>query len=190
MQNSNRYKMTVLQPPPQIALIQRGANDASPSPLKILIANLELEFEPTHRELSPLKILNGKYFAIFMRLTRESKKPAGCPSWPRQAGAMAETPQDEAGDKDGVVAATASSRVTRCESGVTALRGLVTLSSLVFARCLRCETSRRYTPSAFDPDPSQLPGGWNEVSESSVGTGISAHRDGAWLRNTGDGSSD
>jgi len=65
MQNSNRYKMTVLQPPPQIALIQRGANDASPSPLKILIANLELEFELTHRELSPLKIPNRKYFAVF-----------------------------------------------------------------------------------------------------------------------------
>ena len=65
MQNSNRYKMTVLQPPPQIALIQRGANDASSSPLKILIANLELEFELTHRELSPLKIPNRKYFAVF-----------------------------------------------------------------------------------------------------------------------------
>ena len=65
MQNSNRYKMSVLQRSPRIEAIQRGASAATSSPLKILIANLELEFELTHRELSPLKIPNRKYFAVF-----------------------------------------------------------------------------------------------------------------------------
>jgi hypothetical protein len=33
--------------------------------IEFLIANLELEFRPTHRKLSPLKISNRKYSAIF-----------------------------------------------------------------------------------------------------------------------------
>jgi hypothetical protein len=33
--------------------------------IAFLIANLELEFRPTHRKLSPLKIPHRKYFAVF-----------------------------------------------------------------------------------------------------------------------------
>jgi hypothetical protein len=35
------------------------------SSLQNLIANLELEFRSTHRKISPLKISNRKYIAIF-----------------------------------------------------------------------------------------------------------------------------
>ena len=44
------------------------------SSLQILIANLELEFRLTHRKISPLKISNRKYFAIF-HLTSQSRRP-------------------------------------------------------------------------------------------------------------------
>jgi len=42
--------------PPHLAL---------PLAIEFLIANLELESEPTHRKLSPLNISNRKYSAIF-----------------------------------------------------------------------------------------------------------------------------
>ena len=42
--------------PPHLAL---------PLAIEFLIANLELESEPTHRKLSPLKISNRKYSAVF-----------------------------------------------------------------------------------------------------------------------------
>jgi hypothetical protein len=51
MQNSNRYKTAVLPPPP-IDAIRRSTDAASPPPLKILIANLELEFRLTHTKVS------------------------------------------------------------------------------------------------------------------------------------------
>jgi hypothetical protein len=44
------------------------------SSLQNLIANLELEFQSTHRKISPLKISNRKYFAIF-HLTSQSRRP-------------------------------------------------------------------------------------------------------------------
>jgi hypothetical protein len=46
----------------------RASNSSFESPassLQNLIANLELEFELSHRKESPLKISNRKYFAIF-----------------------------------------------------------------------------------------------------------------------------
>jgi hypothetical protein len=57
--------MSVLQPPPRIDAIRRMANAASLPPLQILIANLELEFGLTHTKLSPLRISNRKYLAVF-----------------------------------------------------------------------------------------------------------------------------
>ena len=49
---------------------RRAANHSSSlqpqaSSFQNLIANLELEFRPTHRKISPLKISNRKYLAIF-----------------------------------------------------------------------------------------------------------------------------
>jgi hypothetical protein len=42
-----------------------SSSESQASSLQNLIANLELEFCPTHRKLSPLRISNRKYFAIF-----------------------------------------------------------------------------------------------------------------------------
>jgi hypothetical protein len=41
------------------------SNTVASQATEILIANLELEFELSHRKESPLKISNRKYFAIF-----------------------------------------------------------------------------------------------------------------------------
>ena len=42
---------------------------------EFLIANLELEFELSHRKQSPLKISNRKYFAIFLSHCRAFPLP-------------------------------------------------------------------------------------------------------------------
>ncbi len=45
--------------------LQRMEYTAPSLTIEFLIANLELEFQLTHRKLSPLRISNRKYFAIF-----------------------------------------------------------------------------------------------------------------------------
>jgi len=57
------------------ALIQfLRATDRGSRATEILIANLELEFRPTHRKISSLRISNRKYLAIF-HLTSQSRCP-------------------------------------------------------------------------------------------------------------------
>jgi hypothetical protein len=50
------------------------ATDRGSRATEILIANLELEFRSTHRKISPLRISNRKYFAIFY-LASQSRRP-------------------------------------------------------------------------------------------------------------------
>jgi hypothetical protein len=50
-----------------------------PKTVKFLIANLELEFRPTHRKISPLRISNRKYLAIF-HLTSQARRRATSPN--------------------------------------------------------------------------------------------------------------
>jgi hypothetical protein len=45
-----------------------------------LIANLELEFRPTHRKISPLKISNRKYLALF-HLASQARRRAASPNF-------------------------------------------------------------------------------------------------------------
>jgi len=63
------------RPAPLAQLHPRKLSSLQPqaSSLQNLIANLELEFRLTHRKISPLRISNRKYFAIF-HLTSQSRR--------------------------------------------------------------------------------------------------------------------
>ena len=109
MQNPNRDKMGVFYPPQRLNGLQwhrparRGGHSclprgtkglcASAAPgiprlphtaaslsLKILIANLELEFGLTHTKLSPLRISNRKYFAVFHSHLLHRREKSGRPT--------------------------------------------------------------------------------------------------------------
>jgi len=53
---------------------------SGPKTAKFLIANLELEFRPTLRKISPLKISNRKYLAIFY-LTSQARRRVTSPNF-------------------------------------------------------------------------------------------------------------
>ena len=63
--------------PPARALSAMRGHPITP---KFLIANLELEFRPTHRKISPLKIPNRKYLAIF-HLASQARRRATSPNF-------------------------------------------------------------------------------------------------------------
>ena len=79
MQKFNRYKMRVLRPP-SIDAARRKEKPASSLALKIPIANLELEFGLTHTKLSPLRISNRKYFAVFHSDLLHRREKSGRPT--------------------------------------------------------------------------------------------------------------
>ena len=66
------------QPHPRnrfVALIQfLRATDRGSRATEILIANPELEFRSTHRKISPLRISNRKYLAIFHLISRPRRR--------------------------------------------------------------------------------------------------------------------
>ena len=67
------------------ALIQfLRATDRGSRATEILIANLELEFRPTHRKISPLRISNRKYFAIFHLTSQPPRRRRRAQSHPRK----------------------------------------------------------------------------------------------------------
>ena len=60
------------------------ATDRGSRATEILIANLELEFRPTHRKISPLRISNRKYFAIFHLTSQPPRRRRRAQSHPRK----------------------------------------------------------------------------------------------------------
>jgi len=77
----------------------RATMPARPKTIKFLIANLELEFRPTHRKISLLRISNRKYLAIFQpRRTGTTFPPRFLPGFQRPTSSfqnLIETPRLE-----------------------------------------------------------------------------------------------
>jgi len=76
--NPGRSHAPLAQPHPRnrfVALIQfLRATDRGSRATEILIANPELEFRSTHRKISPLRISNRKYLAIFHLISRPRRR--------------------------------------------------------------------------------------------------------------------